>query len=60
MLAGLDPRVYYDLDGAALEALKDGHSVVVTLEDGSLVGGFGERIAAYYGSSDMKVLLWRA
>lgn len=60
MLAGLDPRVYYDLDGVMLEALKDGHSVVVTLEDGSLVGGFGERIAAYYGSSDMKVLLWRA
>lgn len=60
MLAGLDPRVYSDLDGAMLEALKDGHSVVVTLEDGSLVGGFGERIAAYYGSSDMKVLTYGA
>ncbi|MEI3463876.1 transketolase C-terminal domain-containing protein [Bifidobacterium angulatum] len=60
MLAGLDPRVYSDLDGATLEALKDGHSVVVTLEDGSLVGGFGERIAAYYGSSDMKVLTYGA
>lgn len=58
MLAGLDPRVYSDLDGAMLEALKDGHSVIVTLEDGSLVGGFGERIAAYYGSSDMKVLTY--
>ena len=60
MLAGLDPRVYSDLDGAMLEALKDGHSVIVTLEDGSLVGGFGECIAAYYGSSDMKVLTYGA
>ena len=30
---------------------------MVTLEDGSKDGGFGERIAAYYGTSDMKVLV---
>lgn len=56
----IDPRVYSDLDVAALGVLKDDHDVVVTLEDGALVGGFGERIAAYYGSSDMKVLAYGA
>ena len=37
--------------------LKADHRLVVTLEDGSKDGGFGERIAAYYGASDMKVLV---
>ena len=32
------------------------HDLVVTLEDGQLDGGFGERIALYYGNTDMKVL----
>jgi 1-deoxy-D-xylulose-5-phosphate synthase len=36
--------------------LKKDHSVVVTLEDGILDGGFGEKIARFYGDSDMKVL----
>lgn len=31
--------------------------MVVTLEDGSKDGGFGERIASYYGPSSMKVLV---
>ena len=29
---------------------------MITLEDGVLNGGFGEKIARYYGNSDMKVL----
>ena len=36
--------------------MKKDHSVVVTLEDGILDGGFGEKIARFYGNSDMKVL----
>jgi len=36
--------------------LKKDHSVVITLEDGILNGGFGEKIARFYGNSDMKVL----
>lgn len=56
----IDPRVYSDLDAAALDALKDDHDVVVTLEDGALVGGFGQRIAGYYGPTDMKVLNYGA
>ena len=39
-----------------MEALKSNHKLVVTLEDGVLEGGFGEKIASYFGSSDMKVL----
>lgn len=30
--------------------------MVITLEDGILDGGFGEKIARFYGTSDMKVL----
>lgn len=56
----IDPRVYSDLDVAALDALKDDHDVVVTLEDGALVGGFGQRIAGYYGPTGMKVLNYGA
>ena len=39
-----------------LEDLKANHDVVITLEDGILDGGFGEKIARFYGASDMKVL----
>ena len=39
-----------------LEDLKSNHDVVITLEDGILDGGFGEKIARFYGASDMKVL----
>ena len=45
------------MDAETLEALKADHQLVVTLEDGSKDGGFGERIASYYGTSDMKVLV---
>ena len=45
------------MDAERLEALKADHQLVVTLEDGSKDGGFGERIASYYGTSDMKVLV---
>ena len=39
-----------------LEEIKKDHDVVITLEDGILDGGFGEKIARFYGDSDMKVL----
>ena len=41
-----------------LEKLEADHSVVITLEDGILNGGFGEKIARFYGNSDMKVLCY--
>ena len=39
-----------------LESLKQNHSLVVTLEDGILDGGFGEKVARFYGTDSMKVL----
>ena len=33
---------------------------MITLEDGVLDGGFGEKIARYYGATDMKVLNYGA
>lgn len=53
----INPRYLNDVDAATLDALKADHELVVTLEDGCKDGGFGERIAAYYGTSDMKVLV---
>ena len=45
---------------ALLDDLKRDHTLVITLEDGVLDGGFGEKIARYYGTSDMKVLNYGA
>lgn len=53
----INPRYLNEVDTDALEALKMNHKLVVTLEDGCKDGGFGERIASYYGTSDMKVLV---
>ena len=53
----INPRYLNDVDAGTLETLKQGHQLVVTLEDGSKDGGFGERIASFYGTSDMKVLV---
>lgn len=53
----LNPRCYSALDEETLRALhQQGHRLVVTLEDGVLDGGFGEKVARFYGSSAMKVL----
>lgn len=52
----INPRYASGLDEKMLESLKKDHCVVVTLEDGILDGGFGQRVASYYGASDMKVL----
>ena len=53
----INPRYLNEVDTDMLEALKTNHNLVVTLEDGCKDGGFGERIASYYGTSDMKVLV---
>lgn len=51
----INPRVATLVDKQTLDDLKKNHKVVVTLEDGVLSGGFGEKIAAYLGDSDLKV-----
>lgn len=53
----INPRYLNAVDAETLDSLKAEHSLVVTLEDGCKDGGFGERIASYYGTSDMKVLV---
>lgn len=53
----VNPRYLNDVDTDTLEGLKTDHQLVVTLEDGGKDGGFGERIASFYGLSDMKVLV---
>ena len=52
----INPKFITGIDTDLMEELKKDHKVVVTLEDGELNGGFGEKIARYFGNSDMKVL----
>ena len=52
----INPYYITGIDAELLEELKKDHDVVITLEDGILDGGFGEKIARFYGDSDMKVL----
>lgn len=52
----INPRYMTGLDIDLLEQLKDKHSIVVTLEDGIIEGGYGQKIASYYGPTNMKVL----
>ena len=52
----INPMYITGVDEELLESLKAEHDVVITVEDGILDGGFGEKIARFYGSSNMKVL----
>lgn len=52
----INPKFITGIDEELLNNLKANHKLVITLEDGCLDGGFGEKIARFYGNSDMKVL----
>ncbi len=52
----INPYYITGIDSELLTSLKSNHKAVVTLEDGILDGGFGEKIARFYGDSDVKVL----
>ena len=52
----INPRFLTGLDTELLENLKSSHDLVITLEDGQVDGGFGEKVTRYYGNSDVKVL----
>ncbi len=52
----INPLFITGIDEELLNSLKYNHKLVITLEDGMLDGGFGEKIARFYGNSDMKVL----
>lgn len=52
----INPYFITGIDEELLSSLKKDHSKVITIEDGILDGGFGEKIARFYGSSDVKTL----
>lgn len=52
----INPRFSSGIDEKILQALAKNHQLVVTLEDGILDGGFGEKVARFYGPSAMKTL----
>lgn len=51
----VNPRFLTGLDEELLKELKKDHKLVITLEDGELMGGYGQTIASYYGTSSMLV-----
>ena len=51
----VNPKFASGLDEELLEELKANHSVVFTLEDGVVEGGWGQRVASFYGLSNVRV-----
>ena len=52
----INPRYASGIDKGLLSELSLHHEIVITLEDSILDGGFGQKIASYYGATEMKVL----
>ena len=50
------PLCISSLDTDTLNELTKNHNIVITLEDGELEGGYGQKIASYYGKTSMNVL----
>ena len=51
----VNPRFYSRLDTELLDNLAASHDVVVTMEDGIIDGGFGEKVAGYLGDKNIRV-----
>lgn len=51
----INPRFLSGLDDQLLLELTKDHNLVVTLEDGVLDGGYGEKVARFYGQTPMRV-----
>lgn len=51
----INPRYITGIDKKLLNDLKNDHDIIITIEDGILEGGFGEKIASFYGNSNVKV-----
>lgn len=56
----INPRYISGIDTELLDSLAADHRTVVTLEDGALDGGFGEKIARHYGATTVKTLCYGA
>lgn len=60
---GIEPTIvealnYSSFDEALLDDLRRSHDIVVTLEPGILCGGFGEKVARYFGKTHLRVLCY--
>ena len=51
----VNPLFLTGLDEKLLNDLMENHNLVITIEDGELMGGYGQNIASFYGDTDMKV-----
>ena len=51
----VNPKFLTGLDEELLTQLKENHELVITLEDGELIGGYGQTIASFYGDMNIKV-----
>lgn len=56
----INPRFSNILDKEMLEELSQTHDTIITLEDGCLAGGFGEKIARFYGEKGLKTYCFGA
>lgn len=56
----INPVYLTGLDNEYLETIKKNHKLVITLEDGCIDGGYGEKISRFYSSSNVKVLNYGA
>lgn len=54
----INPRFASGVDEKLLTELEKDHKLVITLEDGIIDGGFGEKVATFYGASEMKVKVY--
>ncbi|MCM1070758.1 MAG: 1-deoxy-D-xylulose-5-phosphate synthase [[Clostridium] fimetarium] len=52
----INPRYLSGVDVELLRSLERDHEVVATIEDGSIEGGFGQRVASALGATQLKVL----
>lgn len=52
----INPYFLTGYDTSTLDSLKKNHKLIITIEDGVLDGGFGEKISRYFGNTNIKVL----
>lgn len=52
----INPRYVSGLDEQMLTSLLPAHQLTVTVEDGCLAGGYGEKVAAFFGPTPMRTL----
>ena len=52
----INPRFVSGIDDNLLTSLISNHKAVITIEDGEVMGGYGQNIASFYGNTSMKVI----